>query len=245
MPSALASPTSASVHVRTCDDAAGHLRATRVADRLDGVDRQQERPLARRAICSTCSRSRPGANRTASPGMPSRRGPRRDLGVRLLAAHQQAVVSLRGEVRHEVQEQRGLADAGLTRRAGRPTRARGHRRARDRRRGTRSTPARPRPASSCSDQRSRRRGRRSPSGPDDVRLLDRAPAAAARTSPDPLRHLLPAIAARQHDPCLAHRRHPRDGHRHGWVLDPMREPGPRGCYAGARPEHATTTHRTT
>ena len=72
MPSSFASPTSASVHIRTCDGPPG-ICVPDVSRMVWMESTASRNGRASRAVSSTCARSRPGANEMASPDTPSRR----------------------------------------------------------------------------------------------------------------------------------------------------------------------------
>jgi hypothetical protein len=94
-------------------DAAGE-RARRVAQRLDRVHRQQERPPL---PCGGEHRAQVPAGREGD-GLARHAEsprPRRDLPVGFLAGHEQARAARPGQRGQEMQHERGLADAGLAR----------------------------------------------------------------------------------------------------------------------------------
>jgi hypothetical protein len=178
--------------------AAGHLGRGRIAHRLDGVHRQEERrSLAGRAQHGRQIAARREGDRITRHTEPSRPG--RDLRVGLLARHEEALPPTLGETSQELQQQGGLADPRLTREE-------------DHRRGNES--AAEDPIQTLDPGRHTRLDRRGPPEHQDgrdgpacpSRALDRAPGPAARAATDPLGHLLPAIRAGEEGPGTGHGR---------------------------------------
>ena len=160
---------------------------------------------ASRAVSSTCARSRPGANAMASPDTPSRRARAATCACDSSPDTSTHVCPVTREMGEHVEQQRGLADAGL---------------AREERHGRRHDAA----AEHAIDAGGARgdapliAGRggqraervhaagarcRSAGGAD---LVDRPPLPAAGTTAHPLRHLLSTRRAREDRPDLRHDR---------------------------------------
>ena len=180
----------------------GHLGARRVAEGLDGIDSEQERPGLTRGLDHVrevaAGRERDGVARHTEP--PGTCG---HLRVGFLTRHQHARLTGCGQVRQHVKQERGLADPRL---------------AREQRHGRRNDAATEHAIDArdaggdaplvvgsggqraelvhCAGARCRPTG-----GPH---LVDGAPLAAAGATSDPLRHLLATRRAREDRSDLRH-----------------------------------------
>ena len=174
--------------------AARHLGCGRIADRLDRVNREEERvtlPGGRQHGAQVAARRE--GDRIPRHAEPTRSGG--DLAVRLLAGDEQASAAVPGEAREELEQQRGLPDPGLPREE-------------DHRGGDEPAAEHPvetrdpgghagfdgcRASSQHEDGPTRRCGA-------SERALDRPPRAAPGAPTHPLRNLLPALGTREDRP---------------------------------------------
>ena len=203
MPSDFASPTRASVHMRTWETPPGICDP--VLSRTAWIESTASRNgRSARAVCNTCSRSRPGTNPTASAGMPRRRAraatcpwdssPLARRHCRPCEARWATRCSSSVDLPMPGSPASSMTEAGTS---PPPSTAIDTGEARRHAQLVDTAPA---------DQRDRREGRLRPAASTSGSgLLDRAPAAAPGASPHPSGDLLPALAAGQDHARLRHR----------------------------------------
>ena len=220
MPSALASPTRASVHSRTWAGPPGSC-VPAVSRRVWIESTASRKGRSAEAVASTCARSRPGANRTSPSATPEPPGAGRDLGVGFLARTPPGTRCPAAASRPTTCSSEGrLADARLAARAARPSRARGRRRAPG------PDPREPREDAVDLGVADRRRAgapwrarRRPPAGGRPPRPC---PIRRRRRSAHPLGGLLPAVPACEDRSRSWPRPNPSEARRHAGLVDPIR-----------------------
>src|SRR6266508_2804312 len=185
MPSALASPTSASVQPRTCAGPPGTCPPAEVPEALDGTDGEQERPF-RPGRLHERPQIPPRGECHSIAGDPQPTSTEGNLVARLLTGSEEAGEPGSRQVRHQLEEKGRLADAGL---AGQQGDGRGNQATAKNPVDAGNACGRPRLAPRLGLERLERDGGGSRAGSP---LLHRPPCAAARTASDPLAHLLAA-----------------------------------------------------
>jgi hypothetical protein len=169
--------------------ASGNLSRIGIAQGLDRIHREQER-ACRPCRVQDASELAPGGEGHGRPLHAQAAGARRDLPSRFLTRGEQARESPGSEIGDQLEQERGLPDAGL---AGEQRHPSGDQTSSqhpvDARETRRDAPLVLGLVRECLDLD------RAGHGPARTRL-DRSPAAAAGASPGPLCELLPTIAAR-------------------------------------------------
>ena len=203
MPSSFAeSHERVGAHPHLRDGPPGICVPGRVAEGLDGVDREEERP----GVTSRLEHVREvatGRERDGVAGHAEPPGARCHLRVRLLTRHQHARLPGHREMGEHVEQQRGLADAGL---ASEERHGRRHDAAAEHAIDAGGAGGNPPLVVGSGGQRAERVGTEGAScrpagGPN---LVDGPPLPAAGTTTYPLRHLLATRGAREDRPDLRH-----------------------------------------